>query len=287
MIYSDSGKIKDGIFIVDAFGWSSDKTTSSYIIKGNEVAIFDPAGSKSADRILQYLDYFNIEYDKVKFIFISHRHNDHSAGASVLVHKLKNAKIYAHKITNENLKNPTKINMATENMYGYLAEPIEPVDESFLVNINDNDIFDLGEGLKIKALHMPGHTSDHFMFQEEKNNFIFTGDGAGLFSFKHKIVIPNSFPPSFKYEEYKKSLQRLIDLKPRIIGFSHFGAVESPDELLTESIEILEDWKKIISENDNYMDLLIKKYGPKFELFDKNFRKEVLNIIISGFKSGI
>jgi len=289
-IYMENGYLNKNILMLDANGWKNDKTTSSFVIIGKDIAILDPAGSESAEIILKLLEDFKIEKNKVKYIFVTHRHNDHSGGASVLVKKLKNAKIYAHPITIENIKNPEKINEATKAMYGSLGEPIDPVkDLEKLVKINDGDIFDIGNGLKIRAMLMPGHTSDHFMFYEEKNGFVFTGDGAGLFSGKYMKSLPNSFPPSFKFEEYRRSLLRLIDLKPKIIGFSHFGAISGDDvsNVLKDALQILDEWKDIIENNENYENVIFNKYKDQFDLFSEEFRNDVLKIIINGFKKNL
>ncbi|MGC8619054.1 MAG: MBL fold metallo-hydrolase [Thermoplasmata archaeon] len=286
----ENGYLNKNILMLDANGWKNEKTTSSFVIIGNDVAILDPAGSESADIILKLLYDFKIEKDKVKYIFISHRHNDHSAGASVLIKKLKNANIYAHPITIENLKNPDKINSATKDMYGYLAEPIIPVkNESRLIEITDNDEFDLGNNIVIKALYMPGHTSDHFMYLEKENNFVFTGDGAGLFSGRYMVSIPNSFPPSFKYQEYRNSLLKLIEINPEMIGFSHFGAISGNNVkiVLKDALRILDEWKEIIENEENYEDVLFNKYKDQFDLFSKDFRNDVLKIIINGFRKNL
>ncbi|MGC8662815.1 MAG: MBL fold metallo-hydrolase [Thermoplasmata archaeon] len=286
----ENGYLNENILMLDANGWKNKKTTSSFIIIGKHVAILDPAGSDSADIILKLLDDFKIEKDSVRYIFVSHRHNDHSAGASILVKKLSKAVIYGHPITIENLKNPEKINDATRKMYGYLAEPIDPVkDMEKLVEIKDNNLFDLGNGISVRALYMPGHTSDHLMFQETLNDFIFTGDGAGLFSGKYMTALPNSFPPSFKYNEYKKSLTNLIEMKPKMLGFSHFGSIKGNDvnKVLIDSLNILEEWKEIISSHNDYENILFYKYKNNFDLFSENFRDEVLRIIINGFAKNL
>ncbi len=289
-LFMNNGYISENLLMIDAHGWRNKKTTSSFILKSEYIAIFDPGGNNSSDIVINALKEYGFNLSSIKYLFVSHRHNDHSGGASVLVKKLKNAKIYAHPITIENLKNPEKINEATKAMYGFLGEPIDPVkDVEKLVKINDGDTFDIGNGLKIRAMLMPGHTSDHFMFYEEKNGFVFTGDGAGLFSGKYMKSLPNSFPPSFKFEEYRRSLLKLIDLKPKIIGFSHFGAISGDDVpiVLKDALQILDEWKEIIENNENYENVIFNKYKDQFDLFSEDFRNDVLKIIINGFKKNL
>jgi glyoxylase-like metal-dependent hydrolase (beta-lactamase superfamily II) len=287
MIHEFSGEINESLILLDVMGWKHGKTTSSYIIRGENIAVFDPGGYSSGEIVLNFLVKNRIPLEDVKYIFVSHRHNDHSSGASFLVKNLPDAKIYAHRITIENLLNPEKINRATRDMYGYFSENIDRVDKEKVKEIDDGEIFSLGKGIEVKALHMPGHTSDHFMFLEMKNSFVFTGDGAGLFTPSTGQVLPNSFPPSFKYEEYRKSLQRLIQINPRILGFSHFGAVSGDDVkiVLNNAMKNLEEWKSKLENMD--VEYIKKNYSGDFRLFSPDFREMIMDVIIQGFIRGI
>lgn len=287
MIFYETGKISEDIFLLDVMGWRHGKTTACYFVYGEQIALFDPGGYSSGKVVLEFLRNTSIPFEKVKYIFVSHRHNDHSGGASFLVRYIPDAIIYAHRYTVDNLLNPEKINKATREMYGEFSEDIEPVDPSRVKILSNGDSFSLGKGIEIVAHHMPGHTSDHFMFYEIKNSFIFTGDGAGLFSPDTLQIIPNSFPPSFRYNEYRKTLQKLIELKPVIAGFSHFGAASGKDleRLLLSAIHTLDEWKYMVEKGE--YDGLRKKYLPGFSLFSKEFRSVVMDTIIAGFQNGI
>jgi len=288
-IYKNSGYLNERVLMLDVFGWNNDKTTSSFIVKGDKVAIMDPGGKSSGIKIVEKLNEYHIDPDSVNYIFVSHRHNDHAGGAPVLLNVCKNAKIYADPITLENLANPEKINNATISLYGDLAEPIDAVkDHGRLVPINDGNVFDLGNHVKVKAIYAPGHTSDHFMFLELNSKFLFTGDGAGLFSGKYSTLLPNSFPPSFKFENYLKSLKNILDLDFDIVGFSHYGAVSGPDarKIILEGLEILNEWNSVLKVKDGE-DILLKKYIDRFDLFPEYFRIPVFKIIVGGFKKNL
>lgn len=64
----------------------------------------------------------------------------------------------------------------------------------------------LENNVKIKTIYTPGHTSDHFMFS---------------------TLLPNSFSPSFTYNNYLSSLKKMLDFD--VVGFSHYGAVFGND----------------------------------------------------------
>ncbi len=290
-IYNDSGYINEHLLMLDVFGWNNEKTTSSFIVKGDKVAIMDPGGKSSGEKIVEKLDEYSIDPESITHIFVSHRHNDHLGGVPPLLKICRNANVYANPITLENLANPDKINNATIALYGNLSEPIEPVKEKErLVPINDGDTFDLGNNVRIKAIYAPGHTSDHFMFFELNSRFLFTGDGAGLFSGKYSTLLPNSFPPSFRFENYLKSMKNILNLDFDIVGFSHYGAVSDPEarKIISEGLRILNDWNAVIRENGSASEeILLKKYIAQFDLFPQYFRIPVFKIIVNGFSKNL
>ncbi|MGC8609860.1 MAG: MBL fold metallo-hydrolase [Thermoplasmata archaeon] len=285
-IISEEGMIDEDIMMVDVNGWLYPKTTSSFIIYGKEIGIFDPGGRTSGEKLIKRLNEMKISGKFINF-FVSHRHADHSAGAAYLINRIKNGIIHAHPITIANLINPDKINKATVEMYGNLGEIIEYVNNEYLHAVVEPSKIDLGNGHVIEVINTPGHTSDHLMYYDEKSQFLFLGDGAGLFSPESGIPLPNSFPPSFKYEEYRKSLLKIMDYEPKIIGFSHYGSVKGSavKKILNLSIEILDDWYKIFTENDrlNAEQIIFEKYSDDLKIFSPDFRNEILEIIIDGF----
>lgn len=244
-VLSEPGRITDEILMLDALGWNYQKTTSTFLVSGRRIAIVEPASRSSAKPIMDGVKKFGLDLSLIHHIFVTHRHFDHAAGAPPLSDLLPNARIMAHRYTIENYKNPQRINEATRQIFGESAEPIEKVgSESKLVALEGGDVIDLGEGLEIEAVPTPGHTSDHFSFYERKNKFLFTGDSAGLFGTRSFSVIPAAFPPSFKFENYKKSIERMLGYDLKIVGFAHFGAVVGPGarEILEKSLETLEEW---------------------------------------------
>ncbi len=287
MMYNKTGFIRENILMVDVNGWRFRYTTSSYIIIGEEVAIIEPGNKSSAKEIINAIDKYGIEREKVKYIFVSHRHADHAGGSSELLKELKNAKIFAHEYTLKILQDPHKLNKATVEMYGEFAEPMDPVEDSIkLVEIKDGEEFNLGKGLTIKAVHTPGHTSDHFMFFEKKHSFLFTGDGMGLLS--NGKVLPNSFPPSFKLKNYAESIEKVKKFDPEILGFGHFGAIEDAESTIKNAIKITYDWKEIIEkmkekDAESIGNFLYENYGSDFNLFSPDLRKYIFIILAQGF----
>ena len=119
-------------------------STYTYIIasaKGREAAIIDPV-LENVDEYIQLLNELDLKLVKV---IDTHIHADHITGAS----KLKQA-----------------TNCATLMGEHTPADAVE-------IKVKDNELIKI-DGLKIKSLYTPGHTSDSYSFLLD--NYLFSGD---------------------------------------------------------------------------------------------------------------
>ena len=119
-------------------------STYTYIIasaKGREAAIIDPV-LENVDEYIQLLNELDLKLVKV---IDTHIHADHVTGAS----KLKQA-----------------TNCTTLMGEHTPADMVE-------IKVKDNELIKI-DGLKIKSLYTPGHTSDSYSFLLD--NYLFSGD---------------------------------------------------------------------------------------------------------------
>jgi glyoxylase-like metal-dependent hydrolase (beta-lactamase superfamily II) len=93
----------------------------------------------------------------------------------------------------------------------------------------DGEILRLGDR-SLLAIYTPGHRFDHLSFILEESRAVFAGDlvaGVGT------VVIA---PPEGNLAQYMASLQRLLDLDPRVILPAHGPVIADPRALLLEYI---------------------------------------------------
>lgn len=138
--------------------------TNCYIVfdeKTKEAMVIDPAGEP--ERIIEMV---HILEAKLKYIYLTHCHGDHTAGLL----ELKNScggKILISRIESENLNNPS----VTLNYY--IGNPdIELETDS---RVDDKDLIHIGE-TEFVVIATPGHTNGSTSLYCEEEKLLFSGD---------------------------------------------------------------------------------------------------------------
>lgn len=138
--------------------------TNCYIIvdeETKEAMIIDPAGE--IDKISEMIDLLDV---KLKYIYLTHCHGDHTGAVSNLKNKY-GGRILIHRIESENLNNP----QVTLNYYIGIPE-IELEENS---RIDDEDLIHVGN-LEFNVIHTPGHTNGSTSLYCKKEKMLFSGD---------------------------------------------------------------------------------------------------------------
>lgn len=152
--------------------------TNTWVLGEGPSVVIDP-GPDDAGHLLAVAD----QAEPVEAILLTHRHPDHAPGAPRLSAATR-APVYA--LRPEDGERP----------------------------IRHNQVLEAG-GLSVRAIHTPGHTSDHLVFFLESEGAMFTGDtvlGRGT-----SVVDP----PDGDMAAYVRSLGELLALRPRVIYPGH------------------------------------------------------------------
>ena len=207
----------------------------SYLISSNEnnsSIIIDPAES---DKILDVLKKKKLNLD---CIFITHHHSDHTSGVVDLVKAYPEVKIFS----------PSKLNSFSVNL----------ISDGNTITTNLNEF---------EVIHAPGHTLDHIILCDQKNNLIFVGDV--LFRLGCGRVFEGTL------EQMHNSLTKLLNLSDKMLVYcGHEYTLNNIKflEHIFKKNKILESAKKnIISE------LSLNKRSIPFHLGDEKKYNPFLN----------
>jgi glyoxylase-like metal-dependent hydrolase (beta-lactamase superfamily II) len=127
--------------------------------------------------------------------------------------------------------------------------------------LGDDEMIAAG-GTYIRALHTPGHASDHFSFLDARTNEIYTGD---LVRIGGTVVIPASRGGDLR--QYLASLRRIRDLHPARLRPAHGPEVDDPRALIDAYLAHREERHRQISalveKGVRDVDVLVARIYPR------------------------
>jgi glyoxylase-like metal-dependent hydrolase (beta-lactamase superfamily II) len=165
--------------------------TNTYLVGIDEIVVIDPGPADEG-----HLDAIaGCGGDRIRWIACTHTHEDHSPGAAGLKERT-GAEVLA-----------------------FDARDDLVVDR----RLGDRDVIEATEFV-LRALHTPGHASNHLCFLLEQERMLFSGDHIMEGS---TVVIA---PPDGDMGDYLASLERLSGLRPRLrsIAPGHGHLIEDP-----------------------------------------------------------
>jgi glyoxylase-like metal-dependent hydrolase (beta-lactamase superfamily II) len=168
--------------------------TNTYLVGTRELIVVDP-GPDDESHVQAIL---NAGAGRIRWIACTHTHFDHSPAAARLK-ALSGAKVAAMSppLTDHDFRLVTDRSLAPDDLIQC-------------------------EGVALRAVHTPGHASNHVCFLLSSNGMLFTGDHIMQGS---TVVI---WPPDGNMRAYLESLRQLLELDIRVLAPGHGYLIESP-----------------------------------------------------------
>ncbi|MEM3526068.1 MAG: MBL fold metallo-hydrolase, partial [Candidatus Jordarchaeaceae archaeon] len=248
MLESDF-RINENCYQIDIQQWGVPQVGAVYVVKGEKILLIDSGTSQTTDKILKTLEEFKISPETISAIIITHEHYDHGAGAAELLKRMPTAMVFASEKTAEILRNPSMFEEKSKKYYGEaaaLVSPYPPVEN--VETVEEGDSVELGEGVSLEVVELPGHTPGSIGLFESKTRTFFAGDAVCNYNEQHDFYMPPSFPELFDYEMYLKSLDKILSYKLEYLCMGHFGTQKQPKakRVLKKAAETAKEWKKLI-----------------------------------------
>ena len=241
-------RLNDFLYLIDLKPRGLERFSGSYVIKGKRAGIVETGPRLTVENLLAGLKEIGIKKEEVEYVFVTHIHIDHAGGAGTLLPHLPNAHLLVHERGVPHLVDPKKLWISSLQVLGEIAElygEFQPVPKERVLVAKKGMVVDMGAGVDLKVLEMPGHASHELAFYEKKSRGIFPGDAAGIYLDRFNVILPTT-PPPFHLEMALSSLKGLIEMKPRWIYYSHFGSASDAVEKLKTYATRLTLWGKIV-----------------------------------------
>ncbi len=172
--------------------------TNTYLVGDDELMLIDPGPELDAHRdvLLKTVG------DRLRRILCTHTHRDHSPLARA-IKAATGAEVLGFGMTPDDGRQ----------------------DEAFVPDhaLRDGDVVDCGR-FRLRAVHTPGHASNHLCYLLEDQGLLFTGDHVMQGS---TVVIS---PPDGDMQDYFDSLERLLVLPVTAFAPGHGHVITTPQD---------------------------------------------------------
>lgn len=195
------------------------------------------------------LQQLGIGISDIDYILNSHIHFDHTAG-NAAVQEVSGAKILIHEDDAEYFDNPRGLfdrelapvmtemlgeDQLEEEYRRYISEatgpgPYVPVHRA----LSDNDVIELGDGIDLKVVHLPGHTPGSIGFYWEEEGILIAGDASQTIS-----NFGGGLPILDDFNAYQRSMERMLTMSLKTLAHAHpFGSYTVSNKMVMKGDEI-------------------------------------------------
>jgi glyoxylase-like metal-dependent hydrolase (beta-lactamase superfamily II) len=209
-------RIAERVFMVGGSGLSDGADCLVYALDLGDLALIDCGAGSSWPQIRTNIRSAGQNPDELHTLVLTHAHVDH-IGSAARIKTETNCRIVAHANDAPAIESGDP-GFTVAGLYGVDLQGIKP---DYLMKTEEETLqFRKGE---LKLIHTPGHTpgSIAVVYQSGEERIIFGQDIHGPFS------------PAFGSDlnAWKKSMQKLIDLKADILCEGHFGVFRPASEV--------------------------------------------------------
>ena len=239
--FYSSGPVLESFHMVDIHLYDSSLFANCVIVEGSDfTTIVDSGTSNTVQNIINYIYFNNINLEHV-LIIPTHHHFDHIGGIPSLIEYLEKKNSTINVITTNEMKpflmDPSEyeknaIKGFSKKFVGNLA----PISEDYIKIISEYEVINLGDYWSVQLIKTPGHCETHVspLFRDRRDCTIcYLGEAFGINLTKEIFPIPASSAPNFNSEKYINSINKLLNLRPKIdVGiFSHFGGISGNNNI--------------------------------------------------------
>jgi metallo-beta-lactamase class B len=211
---SDDLRIADGVYQVAGGDITDGADAAAFLLALAEPVLIDTGSGRSIQELIENIRAAGVDPADVKTVILTHNHIDHVGGAPYLRERF-GARLVMHELDARALRSGDGLATAAE-MYG-VSLPPTPVDVTFS---EDEYRLTVGNDVVI-LLHTPGHTPGSISpyIDLAGRRILFAQDVHGPFMAAFDSDI----------EQWRTSMERLIELAPDILCEGHFGIYEPRD----------------------------------------------------------
>jgi glyoxylase-like metal-dependent hydrolase (beta-lactamase superfamily II) len=233
-----------------------------YLVKGETYAVVEGGVSGVTYPFLEQLKQLDVPPEAISHLVILHSHFDHMMvfpslkgrypWMKIVTSDLNRAIFTSERIVAKIFDADRKMTSALEEE-GVISDAPNLQPYTFLpldITVSEGSILDLGGGVRMKFLEIPGHSPDCLAAFLEEEGLLFCSDGAGFYT------PPDFFRPNYWYrlDEAEKSIKKMKAIDPEILCRGHYGTAIGQEVVrkhLQMGHQCIEDFKAFVLEKIN------------------------------------
>ena len=215
-----------GLYCLDSGYFRPNFDAVHLVVEAGRVAVIDTGTLHTVPRVLDALRTLGLPPASVDWVVLTHVHLDHAGGAGALLAHLPQARIAVHPSGAPHLIDPSRLWAGTVAVYGEEAAEraygrLSPIEAGRIQESTDGMVLKLG-GRPLICLDAPGHARHHIVIHDPASARVFAGDTFGI-SYREldvagrAFVFPSSTPVQFDPADLRRTVQRILDLRPEAV----------------------------------------------------------------------
>ena len=222
-----------------------------YLLKGTEYMIIEGGMSYIVPDLLRQFRERGIEVSRITRLLILHSHFDHCGIAPFFKRKIPGLRIVGSRCSQE-LYRKEKVIHFIRDRNREMTQSLKMEKEAHALNLNfdqmavdeavgEGDSIDLGEGVQVRIIAMPSHSSCSIAAYVPSLKALFPSDAGGIPGEGEEIFASGNED----FILYQKSLEKLRPLDLEIVCLARNGAFSGPAAraYLVRSIEAAEEMR--------------------------------------------
>jgi glyoxylase-like metal-dependent hydrolase (beta-lactamase superfamily II) len=216
---------------------------TAYLVKGKELALVDTGLANQLETLLAGIKSHGFSVNDISYVFCTHEHHDHCGNVATLLKMNPRIKVYIHPKGKQNLTDPDSI---TAFMVGRVPPEqiakigkMDPVPPEKINYFNDGDVFDLGDGEKLRVMFSPGHQPGNVILFEEKYNGLFISDLPGNY-FADADAFIMLTPHKSDVIMAMTNLKKLMNVPIKTLFLGHFGISNDPQHVIKGAASVIQ-----------------------------------------------
>jgi glyoxylase-like metal-dependent hydrolase (beta-lactamase superfamily II) len=269
----------NNVYLIDGRMWGFEHYMSIYLVKGDKLALIDTGEPNQLERVRAQIKAHGFSVKDIEYIFLTHcEHPDHNGNAGALLKEATRAKVYINPIGEKYLTDPATLNYKSRLSAKLLANRfpgggvnMEPVSPSRIHYLHDGDVYDLGNGERLRIIFAPGHQPSGLVIYEEKNKGLFINDLVGNYFPEIKSHYALN-PLGSDHIQAIASLKKMLSLDIKYLYLGHYGIYQDdPKAFINKSInklqQLLDIGRKYVKEGKPELiaETAYKLYIPDLE----------------------